>query len=105
MQGDTFMRRLLSVLVTFTLAVPVAAQKPVIFDVSNVVVGAQKIQTLYLFAEGKWSDAGEHIGRPLLRFNATKALVSAMWPAQSGSTQKPLLTLLLLTSSVGTLKK
>ena len=56
------MRRLLSVFVAFALGAPVAAQKPVIFDVSTVVVGAQKIQTLYLFAEGKWSDSGEHIG-------------------------------------------
>jgi hypothetical protein len=44
------------------LAIPVAAQKPIIFDVSNVVMGAQRIPTLWLFAEGKWSDAGDHIG-------------------------------------------
>ena len=48
--------------VFFALAVPVAAQKPIIFDVSNVVMGAQKTPTLWLFAEGKWSDADEHIG-------------------------------------------
>ena len=56
------MRRLLFACVVFALAVPVAAQKPTIFDVSNVVVGAQKIETLYLYAAGKWSDAGDHIG-------------------------------------------
>jgi hypothetical protein len=44
------------------LAIPVAAQKPIIFDVSNVVMGAQRTPTLWLFAEGKWSDAGEHVG-------------------------------------------
>ncbi len=44
------------------LEIPAAAQKPVVFDVSNVVVGAQKIQTLYLYAAGKWSDAGDHAG-------------------------------------------
>jgi hypothetical protein len=46
----------------FALAIPVAAQKPAVFDVSNVVVGAQKIQTLYFYAAGKWSDAGDHAG-------------------------------------------
>lgn len=53
---------LLSTCVVLALAIPLAAQKPVIFDVSNVVIGAQRIPTLYLYAEGKWSDAGEHIG-------------------------------------------
>jgi hypothetical protein len=50
------MRRLSSAFVAFALAIPVAAQKPIIFDVSDVVVGAQRIPTLYLYAEGKWSD-------------------------------------------------
>jgi hypothetical protein len=68
------MRRFLSVLVASALAVPVAAQKPIIFDVSNVVVGAQKIQTLYLFAEGKWSDAGEHIGAISTQIHCYKSL-------------------------------
>ena len=68
------MRRLLSVFVAFVLAVPVAAQKPIIFDVSNVVVGARKIQTLYLFAEGKWSDAGEHIGAASTQIQCYKSL-------------------------------
>jgi hypothetical protein len=66
------------------LATPVAAQKPIIFDVSNVVVGAQKIQTLYLFAEGKWSDAGEHIGAESTQIFCYKSLgfcdaASAQW--------------------------
>jgi len=56
------MRQILSVFVALALAVPVAAQQPIIFDVSNVVMGAQRIPTLWLFAEGKWSDAGDHIG-------------------------------------------
>jgi hypothetical protein len=34
------------------------AQTPTIFDVSDVVVGASRIETRYLFAEGKWSDSG-----------------------------------------------
>jgi hypothetical protein len=68
------MRRLLSVLVAFALGVPVAAQKPVIFDVSDVVVGAQRIPTLYLFAEGKWSDSGEHIGAASTQIQCYKSL-------------------------------
>jgi hypothetical protein len=59
----------LSAYVVFALAIPVAAQKPIIFDVSNVVVGAQKIQTLYLYAQGKWSDAGDHIGDVVGRYS------------------------------------
>ena len=35
---------------------------PVVFDVSDVVAGAQRLETKYLFAMGKWSDAGEHVG-------------------------------------------
>jgi hypothetical protein len=53
---------LLSACFVFALAIPVTAQKPIIFDVSNVVVGAQRTPTLWLFAEGKWSDADEHVG-------------------------------------------
>lgn len=68
------MRPILSVFVAFGLAAPVAAQKPIIFDVSDVVVGAQKIQTLYLYAEGKWSDAGEHIGAASTQIQCYKSL-------------------------------
>jgi hypothetical protein len=38
------------------------AQKPLILDVSTVVVGSQRIETLYAFASGKWSDAGATVG-------------------------------------------
>jgi hypothetical protein len=68
------MRRLLFTYFAFALVIPVAAQKPVIFDVSNVIIGAQKIQTLYLFAEGKWSDAGEHIGAASTQIQCYKSL-------------------------------
>ncbi|MGA2635535.1 MAG: hypothetical protein ABSF16_14970 [Terracidiphilus sp.] len=69
------MRWLLSNYVAFVLVViPVAAQKPVIFDVSNVVIGAQRIPTLYLYAEGKWSDAGDHIGSLSTQIQCYKAL-------------------------------
>jgi hypothetical protein len=43
-------------------ALPCAAQKPLIFDVSTVVVGSQRLETLWAFAEGKWSDAGPNVG-------------------------------------------
>jgi hypothetical protein len=56
------MRQILFGCVVLALAIPVAAQRPTIFDVSNVVVGAQKIPTLYFYADGKWSDAGDDIG-------------------------------------------
>lgn len=36
-------------------------QTPVIFDVSEVVAGAQRTETLYASAVGKWSDADEHL--------------------------------------------
>ncbi len=43
-------------------ALPCAAQKPLIFDVSTVVVGSQRLETLYAFAVGRWSDAGADVG-------------------------------------------
>lgn len=45
------------------LTAPVFAQeqKPVIFDVAEVVAGAQRTETLYAYAMGKWSDADEHL--------------------------------------------
>jgi hypothetical protein len=68
------MRRLLTAFIAFTLAAPLTAQKPIIFDVSDVVVGAQRIKTLYLYAEGKWSDAGEHIGAASTQIQCYKSL-------------------------------
>ncbi|MBZ5679036.1 MAG: hypothetical protein LAO24_02905 [Acidobacteriia bacterium] len=43
-------------------AVPAAAQEPEILDVSDVVVGSQRLETRYAFALGKWSDAGKDVG-------------------------------------------
>lgn len=37
-------------------------KSPQIFDVSEVTVGAQRINTLYALAVGKWSDAGKDVG-------------------------------------------
>ena len=39
------------------------AQQPLIFVVSTVVVGSQRLETLWAFAEGKWSDAGPDLGK------------------------------------------
>jgi len=39
-------------------ALPCRAQQPFIFDVSTVVVGSQRLETLWAYAVGKWSDAG-----------------------------------------------
>ena len=44
------------------VAVPSMAQQPLIFDVSTVVMGPQRLETLWVFAEGKWSDAGPDVG-------------------------------------------
>lgn len=78
-------RQLWSVFVVIiALVIPSGAQKPVIFDVSTVVVGAQRIQTLYLYAVGKWSDAGDHVGALSTEIQCYKALgfcnvASAEW--------------------------
>jgi hypothetical protein len=37
-------------------------QTPTIFDVSDVVAGAQRIDTRYFYATGKWSDDGNEAG-------------------------------------------
>jgi hypothetical protein len=68
------MRQLLFNCIVLALAIPVAAQTPIIFDVSNVVMGAQKTPTLWFFAEGKWSDAGEHVGPASTQIQCYKSL-------------------------------
>ncbi len=58
-------KRLIAVGIVVSLAAaasPAAAQTPFIFDVSDVVVGAQKIETRYFLASGKWSNAGSDVG-------------------------------------------
>ena len=44
------------------LGIPCMAQHPLTLDVSTVVVGSERLETLYAFAMGKWSDAGNHVG-------------------------------------------
>ena len=84
------MRQLLFNFVVLALAIPVAAQTPTIFDISNVAVGANKIPTLYLFAEGKWSDAGENDGAASTQIFYYKSLgfcevANAHWSGWTGS--------------------
>jgi hypothetical protein len=43
-------------------ALPCMAQQPLIFDVSTVVIGSQRLETVWAYAEGKWSDAGPDVG-------------------------------------------
>ena len=50
-------------------ALPCMAQHPLTFDVSTVVVGSQRLETLWAYASGKWSDAGDHV-----QINSTEIL-------------------------------
>jgi hypothetical protein len=49
-------------LLTLLKALPCMAQHPLIFDVSTVVVGSQRLETLWVFAEGRWTDADPDVG-------------------------------------------
>jgi len=58
------MKRTIVRLLTLILllgSLPCMAQQPYIFDVSTVVVGSQRLETLWAYALGKWSDAGDHV--------------------------------------------
>lgn len=56
------MRVLLRTVFLLTGMTSARAQSPEIFDTTRVVVGSQRIETLYFYATGKWSDAGDHEG-------------------------------------------
>ena len=45
--------------VLFLASIAHAQKHPEIFDVSDVVMGAQRLPTRYLYAAGAWSDASE----------------------------------------------
>jgi hypothetical protein len=45
--------------VLFLASIAHAEKHPEIFDVSDVVIGAQRLPTRYLYAAGAWSDASE----------------------------------------------
>ena len=78
------MQRFLFACAVLAFAIPVAGQKPTVFDVSDVVVGAQRIPSRYLYAVGKWSDAGDHVAPDSTSIQCYKALgfcdvASAHW--------------------------
>ncbi len=37
------------------------AQQPLFFQVSKIVIGSQRLETLWAHAQGKWSDAGDAV--------------------------------------------
>jgi hypothetical protein len=59
------------VAVLFAVSIPAVAQKPEIFDLSDVAIGTRRINTRWLYTAGKWSDAGQHSGAP---FNPNSVL-------------------------------
>jgi hypothetical protein len=60
---ETQMKYLLLIVIAVLMLTSVAvAQTPMIFDVSDVVVGAKRIDTRYFLATGKWSDGGKDVG-------------------------------------------
>ncbi len=68
-----FFRFCIVLLFLLSLSMPVVAEKPFVFDLSNVVVGARRIPTLQLIAAGKWSDAGDNLGMDSTRIQCYKA--------------------------------
>jgi hypothetical protein len=51
----------------------VVAQTPEMFDVSDVVAGAQRIETRYFFSTGKWSDDPKDSGTTSVEIHCYKA--------------------------------
>jgi len=64
----------ITVLMIACTVTPAAAQKPSIFNVSNVVVGAQRIETTFFLAAGKWSDSGVKEGLDSTEIHCYKRL-------------------------------
>jgi len=56
------MKKILVIVLIVLCAGMAVGQTPEMFDVSDVTVGAQRLHTKWLFAMGKWSDAGKNIG-------------------------------------------
>ena len=59
MSIDRVAKTLLAVMLLLA-ALPAMAQEAQTFSVSNVIVGPQRLETLYAVAMGKWSDAGAY---------------------------------------------
>jgi hypothetical protein len=55
------MKKTLVILVILSARLAVG-QTPEMFDVSDVTVGTQRLHTKWLFAMGRWSDAGKNVG-------------------------------------------
>ena len=68
------MHKMLTFGFVLACAVSASAQKPFVYDVSKVVVEAQKIPTLLLLAAGKWSDAGDSAGTLSTEIHCYKSL-------------------------------
>jgi hypothetical protein len=68
-----FFRLGIVLLFLLSLSKPDVAEKPFVFDISNVVMGTRRIPTLQLFAAGKWSDAGDNLGMDSTRIACYKA--------------------------------
>jgi hypothetical protein len=68
-----FFRLGVVLLFLISLSMLVMAQKPFVFDNSDVVVGARRIPTLQFIAAGKWSDAGDNLGMDSTRIQCYKA--------------------------------
>ena len=67
------MKRFAMFLLLAIYAVTARAEKPFVFDVSNVVIGVHRIPTLLFLAGGKWSDAGDNLGMDSTRILCYKA--------------------------------
>lgn len=48
--------------VVMLVVIPSLAQQPDILDVSHVTVGSKRLETIYLVASGKWSNARDSAG-------------------------------------------
>ena len=68
------MRTLMFTVFILALLPAFAQHTPIIFDVSDAVVGAREIEDKYLYAMGKWSDAGEHVGTNSTQIHCYKRL-------------------------------
>jgi hypothetical protein len=78
----------------FLASIACAQMHPEIFDVSDVVMGAQRLPTKYLYAAGAWSDASEmenalsvqiECYKRIALCNVARALVNGVGPGSVGT--------------------
>ncbi len=83
-------RLFLLVFLTAILSVPANTQTPDIFTVADVVVGSSKTPTRWLYAAGKWSDAGDKVAalstdiQCYKRFGYCSVASANMWTGEAG---------------------